>query len=63
MAMKITASECTACGSCEFDCPTGAITMKGDAYAINPNTCTECQGVAKAPKCAAGCPADCIGPA
>ncbi len=63
MAMKIVAAECTACGSCEFDCPNGAIRMKGDAYAINADKCTECAGVAAAPKCVAGCPADAIVPA
>lgn len=63
MAMRIKAAECTACGSCEFDCPNGAIGMKGDAYHINAAKCTECAGVSATPRCAAACPADCIVPA
>ena len=60
MAMRILTDECTVCGTCEFDCPSGAIRMKGDAYAIDPGKCTECAGVHAAPNCVAGCPADAI---
>ncbi len=56
MALQIIASECTACGACEFDCPTASIAMKGDVYAIKSKTCTECDG--DAPKCQAVCPVD-----
>lgn len=62
MALKIIASECTACGACEFDCPNASITQKGDVYVISAKTCTECDG--DDPKCLALCPVDgCIVPA
>lgn len=62
MAFTIVASECTACGACEFDCPTASISMKGDTYVIKASTCTECDG--DDPKCLAVCPVDgCIVPA
>lgn len=56
MAMKIDASQCSACGACEFECPNAAISMKGDAYAIKATSCTECDG--DDPKCIAVCPVD-----
>jgi len=56
MAYKIVTSSCTVCGACEFECPNGAIAMKGDAYKIDAAKCTECKGVADAPKCASVCP-------
>ncbi|MGE5504567.1 MAG: 4Fe-4S dicluster domain-containing protein [Actinomycetota bacterium] len=56
MALTIVASECTACGACEFECPNAAISMKGDTYAIKAKSCTECDG--DSPKCVAVCPAD-----
>lgn len=56
MAMKIIASQCSACGACEFECPNAAIAMKGDAYIIKASACTECDG--DDPKCTAVCPVD-----
>jgi ferredoxin len=56
MALKILADTCTACGACEFECPNGAISMKGDVYAIKASACTECDGGDT--KCTAVCPAD-----
>lgn len=56
MALKIVASECTACGACEFECPTASIAMKGDVYVIKASTCTECDG--DDPKCVSLCPVD-----
>lgn len=58
MAMKIIAADCSGCGTCEFDCPNGAIRMKGDVYAIDAARCTECDGGGA--KCASVCPADAI---
>ena len=58
MAYKIITSQCTVCGACEFECPNNAIRMKGDAYIINPDKCTECEGHFDAPQCAAVCPVD-----
>lgn len=60
MAMRIDAKQCTACGSCEFDCPNGAIKMKGDAYWIDAGKCTECSGQFDTPRCVEACPADVI---
>lgn len=63
MAYKIIASQCTACGSCEFDCPNQAVGMKGDVFAINAGKCGECEGFFDAPQCVEVCPAECIVPA
>ena len=60
MALKIKTDECMVCGTCEDDCPNGAIRMKGDTYVIDPAKCTECEGFFDKPNCAANCPADCI---
>jgi ferredoxin len=60
MAYKIDASGCTGCGSCEFECPNGAIRMKGDIYVINPGKCTECQGHFDVPQCVSACPNDAV---
>ncbi|GAA0573608.1 4Fe-4S dicluster domain-containing protein [Caenispirillum bisanense] len=62
MTYKIVAAECTVCGACEFECPNGAIRMKGDTYIINPDKCTECDGDT-ATKCAAVCPSGACVPA
>lgn len=59
MAYKILTGTCTVCGSCEFDCPSGAVKMKGDSYAIVAAKCTECDG-ADVPQCISVCPADSI---
>ena len=56
MAFKIIASQCTACGACEFECPTGAIKFKNDTYIIDPKTCTECDGHFDTQQCANVCP-------
>ncbi|MBC7907639.1 MAG: 4Fe-4S binding protein [Rhodospirillaceae bacterium] len=56
MALKITASSCSVCGACEFECPNAAISMKNDMYVIKATACTECDG--DDPKCAAVCPVD-----
>nr|WP_254434931.1 4Fe-4S binding protein [Magnetospirillum sp. UT-4] len=56
MAMQIDASTCTACGACEFECPTASISMKGDIYIIKASSCTECDG--DPAKCVAVCPVD-----
>jgi ferredoxin len=56
MAFKIIASQCTVCGACEFECPTGAIAFKGDTYKINPAVCNECEGAFDTQQCASVCP-------
>ena len=60
MAYRIDADQCSQCGSCEFDCPNRAITMKGDFYVINAKKCSECEGFFDAPQCVSVCPADAI---
>ncbi|PBB29287.1 MULTISPECIES: 4Fe-4S binding protein [Mesorhizobium] len=56
MAYKIIASQCTQCGSCEFECPSGAIKFKGESYVIDPKKCTECEGAFETQQCASVCP-------
>jgi ferredoxin len=56
MAYKIVASQCSACGACEFECPNAAIAMKGDLFVIDVAKCTECDG--ESPRCVDVCPVD-----
>lgn len=60
MAYRIDTGQCTVCGACEFECPNGAVTMRGEAYVINAGKCTECEGAFDSPQCISVCPADCI---
>ncbi|ODS35459.1 ferredoxin [Candidatus Altiarchaeales archaeon WOR_SM1_SCG] len=41
MAYKIT-EDCVSCGSCEPECPVGAISEGDGTYVIDPDVCTEC---------------------
>jgi ferredoxin len=64
MAMMIQADVCTACGDCEPECPTNAISPKKGVYWIDAEKCTECEGDHDAPKCLEMCMEDgCIVPA
>jgi len=56
MTFQIIASQCTACGACEFECPNAAIRQKGGVYIINPKKCTECVGFFETQQCAVMCP-------
>jgi ferredoxin len=58
MAYKIIASQCTACGACEFECPNAAIATKRGTYVINASLCNECEGHHAKPQCASVCPVD-----
>ena len=49
MAHKINPETCVACGACQGECPTGAIT-EGDVYSIDPDICIDCGA------CADACP-------
>ena len=53
MAYKIDPEKCVACGSCQGECPVGAIS-DGDVYSINPDECVECGS------CASVCPNEAI---
>lgn len=53
MAYKIT-EDCVSCGSCETECPVGAISEGDGIYVIDPDTCTECGA------CADACPVGAI---
>ncbi|OYT62180.1 ferredoxin [Thermoplasmatales archaeon ex4484_30] len=53
MPAKVNKECCIACGTCEEDCPTGAI--KIDEYAVvDENECIECG------RCVEVCPQECI---
>ena len=45
---------CLSCGSCEGECPVGAISQGDSKYEINPDVCLECGS------CEAACPAGAI---
>ena len=55
MAYKIS-NDCQACGTCQGECPAGAIS-EGDIYQIDPNVCIDCG------TCAEACPFGAIAPA
>ncbi len=55
MAYVIT-DECIACGSCEDECPVGAISEGEDKYVIDADLCTDCGS------CADVCPVEAIEP-
>ena len=50
----VISSDCISCGSCESQCPVGAITQGDSQYEINPDTCIDCGA------CAGQCPVGCI---
>lgn len=47
---------CISCGSCEGECPVGAISAGDSTYVIDENACIDCGA------CAAVCPTDAIHP-
>ncbi len=53
MAYNIT-DACLNCGSCEGECPVGAISAGDDKYVINADECIDCGA------CASTCPAEAI---
>ncbi len=61
MALKIT-DDCTACDACLSECPNSAITEGSDKYEIDPEKCSECDGVHDSPQCANVCPVECCVP-
>jgi NAD-dependent dihydropyrimidine dehydrogenase PreA subunit len=55
MAYKIDADVCSACGSCQGECPQEAIN-EGSVYSIDPELCIDCGA------CADACPMEAIHP-
>ena len=55
MAYVITDS-CVNCGTCEGECPVGAISQGADHYEIDPDACVDCG------TCADACPTEAIKP-
>jgi len=55
MAYVIT-EECAACGTCETECPVGAISEGDPIFKIDPEACTDCG------TCAEVCPTEAIKP-
>jgi ferredoxin len=55
MAYVIT-DECIACGSCESECPVGAISEGEDKYVIDSKLCDDCG------TCCEQCPVEAIVP-
>jgi len=49
MAYKISETDCVACGTCQGECPSNAIS-EGDFYTIDPDVCISCGN------CASVCP-------
>jgi ferredoxin len=54
--------ECINCGACEPECPTRAISPGPAQFAIDPETCVECDGYFDVPRCKAVCPVAACGP-
>ncbi|MCI1785021.1 MAG: 4Fe-4S binding protein [Bacteroidales bacterium] len=55
MVYKISEADCVACGTCQNECPSGAIS-EGDVYHIDPDVCIGCGA------CADACPMGAIHP-
>lgn len=53
MAHKIN-DTCVSCGTCESECPVGAISEGDSQYVIDADTCIDCGA------CAASCPTGAI---
>ena len=50
----VISDNCLSCGSCEGECPVGAISQGDGKYEIHPDVCLECGS------CEAACPAGAI---
>lgn len=61
MALLIN-EECIGCDACVPVCPNKAISAGSPIYVINPDLCTECEGVHPESQCVKVCPVDCIVP-
>ncbi|MBR5452574.1 MAG: 4Fe-4S binding protein, partial [Clostridia bacterium] len=53
MAHKIDQKKCISCGTCDMECPFGAIIISDQGkFSIDEEKCTDCD------KCAKACPVD-----
>jgi ferredoxin len=52
--------DCTSCGACEAECPSGAIAEGDDTYVIDAAKCDECASHGGEPACKGVCPSDSI---
>ncbi|MEN6480988.1 MAG: 4Fe-4S binding protein [Anaerolineaceae bacterium] len=57
MAYVINPDDCLSCGTCESECPEGAISEGDGYYVIDPALCQDCAS------CADICPNEAIHPA
>ncbi|MCR4751035.1 MAG: 4Fe-4S binding protein [Eubacterium sp.] len=39
---RVISDECVSCGSCEGECPTGAISQGDTKYVIDADACVDC---------------------
>ena len=50
----VISDDCVSCGTCEGECPTGAISQGENHYVIDPDVCADCG------TCADACPTGAI---
>ena len=50
----VISDDCVSCGSCESECPVGAISQGDAHYEIDPDACVDCG------TCAGACPTGAI---
>ena len=50
----VISDECVSCGTCEGECPSGAISQGDEHYQIDPDVCVDCG------TCAEACPTGAI---
>ena len=51
---RVISDACVACGTCEGECPVGAISMGDSHYEVNEDTCIDCGA------CESACPVGAI---
>jgi len=54
--------DCINCVVCQFECRNDAISQRDGIHFIDPEKCTECDGIAEKPRCVSVCAVDCIVP-